>query len=55
MGGHLGNFEDGLSQTLKMCKMRGGLIYNVPKIRVKCFISLTKVYVNFDHDILHKF
>ena len=38
--------------------MRGDLIYNIPKIIVKCFIPLTKVnMINYDYDynILHQF
>ena len=56
MGGHRWNIEEGLSQTLKKCQMRGGLISNVPKIRVKCFIPLIKVNIHnfhYDHNILH--
>ena len=56
MGGHRWNIEEGLSQTLKMCQMRGGLIQNAPKIRVKCFIPFTKVNIiksNYDHDVLN--
>ena len=58
MGGYLWKIEEGLSQTLNMCEMRGGLIFNVPKIRVKCFIPFTKdIIINFDydHNILHEF
>ena len=53
---HRWDNEMGLSQTLKMCQMKGGLIYDVPEIGVKCLISLTKVNIyNFDyeHNILH--
>ena len=38
--------------------MRGGLIYNDPKIRVQCFIPLTKVNIlnfDYDHNILREF
>ena len=55
---HRWDNEMGLSQTLKMCQMKGGLIYDVPKIGVKCLIPLTKVNIhNFDyeHNILHYF
>ena len=54
---HRWNIEEWLSQTLKMCQMRGGLIYNVPKIKVKCFIPFTQVNIlkfNYDHNILHE-
>ena len=58
MGGHRWNIEEVLSQTLKMCQMTGGLIKNVPKIRIKCFIPITKVEIlncDYDHNILHEF
>ena len=54
-GGHRWTIEEGLFQTLKMCHVRRGLIKNVPKRRVKCFIPLTKVkiiYFDYDHNIL---
>ena len=39
--------------------MRGGMIYNVPKIRViQCFIPLSKVNMlnyDYDHYILREF
>ena len=56
MGGHRLNIKEGLSQTLKLCQMRGGLTKNVSKIRVKCFIPLTKINIinfNYDLNILH--
>ena len=40
------NIEEGLFLILKMCQMcqmKGGLIWNVPKFRLNCFISLIKV------------
>ena len=58
IGGQRWNIEEGLSQTLKMCQMRGGLICNVPKIREQCFIPLTKVNIlnfDYDHNILREF
>ena len=53
-GCHHWNIEKGLSQTLKMevwSKM-------FRKIRVKCFIPLTKVNIpnfDYDHNIVHEF
>ena len=38
--------------------MRGGLIRKVPKIRVQCFIPLTKLNIlnfDYDHNILREF
>ena len=54
MGSHCWNIEKGL----KMLQMRGGLIWNNPKMRVKWFICLTKVNIinfDYDHNILHEF
>ena len=57
-GRHLRSIEERLSQCFKMVQIRGGLIQNVPKIRLKGFISLTKVSIihfDYDHNILNQF
>ena len=52
-GFHRWNIKEGLSQTLKMCLIRRGLIWNVPK-RIKSLIFLTKVnnINNLNHKLL---